>query len=58
MGIRITANRASAAILPVVMGAIAEVFGIGNSFLIIGLPMLVSLAGVAFYCQRVLSRAK
>lgn len=58
VGIRITANRASAAILPVIMGAIAEVFGIGNSFLIIGVTMLVSLAGVAFYCQRVLSRAK
>ena len=57
VGIRITANRASAAILPVVMGAVAEVFGIGNSFLIIGVTMLASLAGVAFYCQRVLSRA-
>ncbi len=58
VGIRITANRASAAILPVIMGAIAEVFGIGNSFLIIGMTMLASLAGVAFYCQRVLGRAK
>jgi DHA1 family inner membrane transport protein len=58
VGIRITANRASAAILPVIMGAIAEVFGIGNSFLIIGVTMLASLAGVAFYCQRVLGRAK
>jgi hypothetical protein len=34
------------------MGAIADVAGIGNSFLIIGAAMLASLGGLAFYARR------
>jgi hypothetical protein len=53
VGLRLTANRLSATILPILMGAVAEVSGIGNSFLIIGAAMLVSLAGVGLYARRV-----
>lgn len=54
VGVRITANRLSAAILPVVMGAVAEAVGVGASFLIIGGAMLAALAGVALYCRRII----
>jgi len=52
VGLRLTANRLGATILPVIMGAVAEVFGIGNSFLIIGTAMLLSLGGIALYARR------
>jgi predicted MFS family arabinose efflux permease len=53
VGLRITANRLGATVLPVIMGAVADLSGIGNSFLIIGAAMLVSLGGVALYARRV-----
>ena len=53
VGLRITANRLGATVLPVLMGAVADISGIGNSFLIIGGAMLVSLAGIALYARRV-----
>jgi MFS family permease len=53
VGMRLTANRLAATFLPVVMGAIADVAGIGNSFLIIGGGLLVLLAGIALYARRV-----
>jgi MFS family permease len=53
VGMRLTANRLAATFLPVLMGAIADVAGIGNSFLIIGAAMLASLGGLAFYARRV-----
>jgi MFS family permease len=52
VGMRLTANRLAATFLPVLMGAIADVAGIGNSFLIIGAAMLASLGGLAFYARR------
>ena len=57
VGMRITANRLGATALPVVMGAVAEVSGIGNSFLIIGGVMLVTLVGIALYARRVTGMA-
>jgi len=57
VGLRLTANRLAATVLPVIMGAIAEVSGIGNSFLIIGGAMLLALAGVALYTRRVTGMA-
>ena len=53
VGLRITANRLGATVLPVIMGAIAEVSGIDNSFLIIGGVMLVTLVGLALHARRV-----
>ena len=58
VGLRITANRLGATILPVIMGAIAEVSGIGNSFLIVGGAMLVTLGGIALYARRVTGMAQ
>ncbi len=53
VGMRITANRMGATVLPVIMGAIAEFSGIGNSFLIIGGAMLAILAMIGLYARRV-----
>ncbi len=58
VGMRIAANRIAATALPVVMGAIAEFSGIGNSFLIIGAVLLSLLAGIALYARRVGSMAE
>lgn len=58
VGIRITANRLSAAVLPVVMGAIAEVVGVRNSFYVIGATMLFALAWVAYVSRRVIRNAE
>ncbi len=58
VGLRITANRLGATILPVIMGAVAEASGVGNSFLIIGGALLLTLAGVGFYARRVIAMAE
>ncbi len=56
VGLRITANRLSATVLPVVMGAVADVSGLGASFLIIGGAMLLALAVLALYAGRTVGR--
>ncbi len=58
VGMRLTANRLGATVLPVFMGAVAEVSGIGNSFLIIGGAMLVTLGGIALHARRVTGMAQ
>ncbi|MEX2643312.1 MAG: MFS transporter [Acetobacterales bacterium] len=58
VGIRITANRLSAAVLPVLMGAIAEVVGIENSFYVVGAAMLAALIAVIVVSRRVLGESK
>jgi MFS family permease len=58
VGLRITANRLSATILPVVMGAVAEVSGVGNSFFIIGGTLLLSLIGLAFMARSVIASSE
>lgn len=52
VGLRATANRAAQTVLPVVMGAIAEVVGIANSFYVIGGVLLALLALVCVYARR------
>lgn len=52
VGLRTTANRLTGTAVPVVMGAVAQVFGIENSFLVMG-AILVALMGlVALYVHR------
>lgn len=53
VGMRLTANRLGATVLPVFMGAVADISGIGASFLIIGAVLLLALAGNALYARRV-----
>ncbi len=53
VGMRLTANRLGATVLPVFMGAVADISGIGASFLIIGAVLLLALAGTALYARRV-----
>lgn len=39
-------------ILPVVMGAVAEIWGVGPSFLVIGGLLLAMLGGIVIWPQR------
>ncbi|MEE8516337.1 MAG: MFS transporter, partial [Alphaproteobacteria bacterium] len=52
IGLRSTANRLSSIIFPVVMGAIAEVWGIGTSFLIMGAAILAMLGVTGIWLTR------
>lgn len=52
VGLRTTANRAAQTVLPILMGAIAEVVGIANSFYVIGGALLALIALVAVYTKR------
>ena len=49
IGLRTTVNRLAALILPVVMGAVAETWGVGPSFLIMGGALLALLGGVVLW---------
>jgi MFS family permease len=55
VGLRITANRMGATVLPIIMGAVADIWGIGNSFYIMGAALLIGLAGIGLYARRVSS---
>ncbi len=52
IGLRSTANRLSSIIFPVVMGAIAELWGIGTSFLIMGAAILAMLGVCGVWLNR------
>ncbi len=52
IGLRSTANRLSSIIFPVVMGAIAELWGIGASFLILGAAILMMLGVTGVWLNR------
>lgn len=52
IGLRSTANRLSSIIFPVVMGAIAEWWGIGASFLILGAVILAMLGVTGVWLSR------
>ena len=52
VGLRTTANRISHAIVPPVMGVIADIFGIEDSFLIMGGLLLVCMAMTAWFVRR------
>ena len=46
--LRTTVNRLAQAVIPVLMGFVVEVAGLGSSFLIVGGTLLVLMAAVAF----------
>ena len=52
IGLRTTVNRLAALIMPVVMGAVAEAWGVGSSFLIMGGVLLSLLAGIVIWLGR------
>lgn len=52
IGLRSTANRLSSIIFPVAMGAIAEGWGIGTSFLILGAVILAMLGVTGIWLNR------
>lgn len=58
VGLRLTANRMAATVLPVIMGAVADVSGVNASFLIVGGALLLMLMGVAFFSRRVVAEAR
>lgn len=55
VGLRATANRLAMTVIPVVMGAVVEVVGIENAFLVIGAVLLALLLGLAVYVKRALA---
>ena len=52
IGVRTTVNRLAVLVLPVTMGAVAEIWGVGPSFLVMGAFLLVLLAGIVVVFQR------
>jgi general stress protein CsbA len=58
VGLRITANRLSATILPVLMGAVAELSGVSNSFFIIGGALVLGLIGLALLARSVIASSE
>ncbi len=50
---RLAANRTAAAGLPVIMGAVADAFGIGDSFLIVGAALLLAQGAIVLYYRRI-----
>jgi predicted MFS family arabinose efflux permease len=52
VGLRTTANRVTGAFVPVVMGAVADLVGIENSFLVMGGAMLVLTLMIALFVYR------
>lgn len=49
IGLRTTVNRLAALTLPITMGAVAETWGVGPSFLIMGGVLLALLAGIVLW---------
>ncbi len=52
VGLRTTANRIVVMVIPVIMGAVIEVFGLVNSFYIVGSVLLVLMAWSTIYLYR------
>ncbi len=52
VGLRATANRLTATILPIIMGGIVEIAGLEASFLIIGAALVVLMALLAAHVKR------
>jgi fucose permease len=52
VGLRQTMNRLAAIVIPPVMGAIADRWGAGQSFVILGVLMLVMCAPVTLITRR------
>lgn len=52
IGLRTTVNRLAVLVLPVIMGAVAEIWGVGPSFLVMGGLLLVLLAAIVILLER------
>lgn len=52
IGLRATANRVAAVSSPLIMGAVAEAFGIETGFYVIGVLVTLLLAGLSLYIWR------
>jgi MFS family permease len=52
IGLRTTVNRLSVLVLPVIMGAVAEIWGVGTSFLVMGGFLLILLAAIVILLER------
>ncbi len=52
VGLRTTVNRVASLIVPVIMGAIAEIWDIETSFLIVGLALMIIVAATAYFIGR------
>lgn len=48
-GLRATGNRVASIVSPLLMGAVAEFFGLGWAFLVIGVIVSVAMTAVAYY---------
>lgn len=55
VGLRLTANRMAATVLPIVMGAVADIWGVSASFFIIGAALLSAVGIVALFARRVIA---
>jgi MFS family permease len=52
VGLRTTVNRVASLIVPVVMGAIAEIWDIETSFFIVGFVLMIIVAATAYFIWR------
>ncbi|MEE8515512.1 MAG: MFS transporter [Alphaproteobacteria bacterium] len=52
VGLRTTANRISVMVIPVIMGAVIEVFGLANSFYIVGVVLMALMAWSTIHLYR------
>ncbi len=52
VALRITINRCASAVIPVIMGGMAEIFGIENAFYIIGAVGMVLIAAISLGVRR------
>jgi predicted MFS family arabinose efflux permease len=52
IGLRTSVNRLAVLVLPVLMGAVAQIWGVGPSFLVIGGLLLAMLGGILVWTQR------
>ena len=52
VGLRTTANRLASAVVPMIMGGVAGVVGVEDSFLVMGAILLVVMAAAAVYVRR------
>lgn len=52
VGLRTTANRLASTVVPMIMGGVAGLVGVEDSFLVMGGVLLLVLAGAALYVRR------
>ncbi|MFM1816609.1 MAG: hypothetical protein RLZ98_3304 [Pseudomonadota bacterium] len=52
IGLRATGNRVASILSPLIMGAVAELFGLKWSFFVIGIAVSIGMAAIAYYLWR------